>query len=727
MQQLKISTLLQGGKYRIEKVLGQGGFGITYLATQVVLNRKVAIKEFFMKEYCNRDAETSHVTIPSDGSKEFVARFRQKFIKEAQTIAGLNHPHIIRIHDVFEENDTAYYVMEYHDNGSLSELVKQHGALPEAEALRYIREVADALAYIHEHQMNHLDVKPGNVLLDEKGRSVLIDFGLSKRYDESGQQTSTTPVGISHGYAPMEQYKQGGVGTFSPATDIYSLGATLYKLLTGKTPPDASDVFTDGLPALPSSVSSSVANAIAQAMTPNKKGRPQSVVAFLALLDKEPVVVDDEETILEIEPKPTPAPKLQPQLQPTPKPAPQPTPAPSKHKWLVPALATIVVLSFVIYLFVDKSNSTKLAQAEADRAQYLALVSSADSLKSSEATLSDAKKFYDSAALYEKRYSDTRFADLFNRGANYSSKTIQCQMDSIAEVQKLKANEEVRQDLAAAERARKQKEEAEKARVERERIEKEQAEKEKERKRRESFKDGVLIIKGVRYPMAYVEGGTFMMGYDGSADWNDYDCKRAMPSHSVTLSSYYIGKYEVTQELWEVVMGNNPTKIDSYKGPRYPIANVSWFDCQEFIKRLNELTGHNFKLPTEAQWEFAAKGGNKSRGYEYSGSFLVDNVAWYGKNCYWPREVGTKQPNELNIYDMTGNVAEWCNDWYGDYPSAAQTNPSGPSNGDCRVVRGGGHLDREDRDDGFYVYDLKVWHRHIQSPENKYHGLRLCL
>ena len=166
--QLSSTTLLQGGKYRIEKVLGQGGFGITYLAVQVGLNRKVAIKEFFMKEYCNRDAETSHVSIPSEGSKELVARFRQKFIKEAQTIAGLNHPHIIRIHDIFEENGTAYYVMEYHDNGSLSELIKQRDSLPEVEALRYIREVADALAYIHEHQMNHLDVKPGNVLLDEK-------------------------------------------------------------------------------------------------------------------------------------------------------------------------------------------------------------------------------------------------------------------------------------------------------------------------------------------------------------------------------------------------------------------------------------------------------------------------------------------------------------------------------------------------------------------------------
>ncbi len=325
--QLSSSTLLQGGKYRIEKVLGQGGFGITYLAVQVGLEREVAIKEFFMKEHCERDATTSHVTIPTSNNRDLVARFRQKFIKEAQTIARLNHPHIIRIYDIFEENGTAYYVMEYHNNGSLSELVKQHGSLSEAEALRYIREVADALGYIHEHQMNHLDVKPGNVLLDEKGRSVLIDFGLSKRYDESGQQTSTTPVGISHGYAPMEQYKQGGVGTFSPATDIYSLGATLYKLLTGQTPPDASDVYDDGLPSLPSNISPSIAVAVEQAMQPRRKDRPQSVAAFVSLLDKEPVVLDnekdDEDTVLKISPKPVPKPTPKPKSTPTPKPRPK--------------------------------------------------------------------------------------------------------------------------------------------------------------------------------------------------------------------------------------------------------------------------------------------------------------------------------------------------------------------------------------------------------------------
>ena len=300
---LRQGTLLQGGKYRIERELGHGGFGVTYSAVQVGLNRRVAIKEFFMSEYCNRDAETSHVTVPSEGSKELVAKFRKKFIKEAQNIAGLKHPNIISIYDVFEDNSTAYYVMEYLDHGSLADLVKQRGRLPEADALRYTRQIADALRYIHARKMNHLDVKPGNILIDENNAAVLIDFGLSKRYDDEGNQTSTTPVGISHGYAPLEQYKKGGVGTFSPATDIYSLGATLYKLITGATPPDADVISDDGLPALPHGISSSTANAIERAMQPGRKKRPQTIEEFLALLDASssdiPVTVEDEATQLD--------------------------------------------------------------------------------------------------------------------------------------------------------------------------------------------------------------------------------------------------------------------------------------------------------------------------------------------------------------------------------------------------------------------------------------------
>ena len=281
---LKTGHQLAGGRYRVERVLGQGGFGITYLCEQTGLLRKVAIKEFFMKELCNRESDTSHVSIPSIGSRDMVDRFRQKFIKEARALAALNHKHIIRIIDVFEENNTAYYVMEYVGGGSLADKVKS-GALPEAVALRYIRQVAGALDFVHGKRMMHLDVKPANILLNENNEAILIDFGLAKQYDSAGSQTSTTPVGISHGYAPLEQYKQGGVGTFSPATDIYSLGATLYKLLTGVTPPEVGDVMNDGLPALPQHISAPVRAAIEAAMQPRRKERPQSISEFLSLLE----------------------------------------------------------------------------------------------------------------------------------------------------------------------------------------------------------------------------------------------------------------------------------------------------------------------------------------------------------------------------------------------------------------------------------------------------------
>lgn len=279
-------TLLQGGKYRIESVLGQGGFGVTYRGVQTGLNRQVTIKEFFMKEYCERDEATSHVTLGSQGSRELVGRFRQKFLKEAQIIANLKNPHIIGIHDIFEENGTAYYVMEYLSGGSLKDLVMREGTLSEEDALVYIRQLADALAFIHDRKILHLDVKPSNVLLESRQTAVLIDFGISKRYDEGGSQTSSAPVGISKGFAPLEQYKQGGVGDFAPCTDIYSLGATLYFLLSGNNPPEASDVNDDGLPPLPARVSAATAKAVEQAMQPKRRNRPQSISDFLALLDK---------------------------------------------------------------------------------------------------------------------------------------------------------------------------------------------------------------------------------------------------------------------------------------------------------------------------------------------------------------------------------------------------------------------------------------------------------
>ncbi len=284
MSQLKVGALLQGDKYKIEKVLGQGGFGITYLATQDLFDRKVCVKEFFLKELCERDEATSQVTLGTQGSREIVKRFMQKFLKEAKTISKLEHPNIIRIHDIFKENNTAYYVMDYIDGENLYDMVKSRGALPEAEAVAYVKQVAWALDFVHQRKVNHLDVKPANIMVSRSDkRAILIDFGVSKQYDAQGKQTSTTPVAISHGYAPIEQYKQGGVSTFSPQTDIYALGATLYKLVTGNTPPQAPDLIDEDLPPLPPSLSAPVVEAIKKAMQVRKK-RPGCISEFLEIL-----------------------------------------------------------------------------------------------------------------------------------------------------------------------------------------------------------------------------------------------------------------------------------------------------------------------------------------------------------------------------------------------------------------------------------------------------------
>ena len=211
--------------------------------------------------------------------------------------------------------------------------------------------------------------------------------------------------------------------------------------------------------------------------------------------------------------------------------------------------------------------------------------------------------------------------------------------------------------------------------------------------------------------MMYVSGGTFIMGGDESSDQT--------PTHSVTLSSYYICKYEVTQALWRAVMGSNPSK---FKGDNLPVEQVSWNDCQTFINRLNSYTGRNFRLPTEAEWEFAARGGNYSRHYKYSGSNYIGDVAWYTDNSgNRTHPVGTKQANELGLYDMSGNVWEWCSDWYGSYSSYSQSNPTGATSGFGRVERGGNWC-------GLARYCCSS-HRSYYAPGNSFDdlGLRLVL
>lgn len=225
-----------------------------------------------------------------------------------------------------------------------------------------------------------------------------------------------------------------------------------------------------------------------------------------------------------------------------------------------------------------------------------------------------------------------------------------------------------------------------------------------------------FTVNGVTFDMVEVRGGTFMMG----ATSEQYDADEdEILVHQVTVSSFYIGKTEVTQALWKAVTGGEPSQ---FKGSIRPVENVSWEDCQDFIAKLNRLTGMHFRLPTEAEWEFAARGGIKSFCTQFSGGNFLDDVAWYDdNNAGQTHDVATKRPNELGLYDMSGNVWEWCSDWYADYSSASQTNPIGPSSGAERVLRGGSWCGNDSY--------CRVFARDGYYPEARYYyiGLRLAL
>ena len=558
MQHLQPNTTLQGGKYRIERVLGQGGFGNTYIATNTVFDDHVAIKEFFMQGVNDRDETSGSVTIGIESNTQQFDEQKEKFKKEARRLWKLKNEHIVKVHDLFEENGTAYYVMDYIDGESLAERLKRTGKpMSEQDVKKLLPQILDALKEVHKNEMWHLDLKPGNIMVDKQGNAYLIDFGASKQIRANGSMTTSTAICYTPGYAPNEQIGQ-MYDRFGPWTDIYALGATIYNLLTNKKPPMAIDIEEDEEDAFdfPATVSDEMRKLVVWMMQPKRKSRPKSV---------------DE---------------------------------------LFSKLSTI------------ETKERSLSQQNYEETVVI------DSAPNDEETL---------------------LADFDN---NDSKKIISSQISP--------------------------------------------------------------VIKELINNMVPIEGGTFIMGrkikwYEDS----DED------EHEVILTSYSINKFQVTQKEWIAIMNYNPSVI---KGDNQPVTNVSWDDCMSFIHKLNTITGMKFRLPTEAEWEYASRGGNITKGYKYAGSEYSDAVSWTLWNSNnTTHEVGGKQPNELGLYDMCGNVWEWCQDYYGAYVTTNMENPSGPIKGSSRVMRG-----------GCYIMDhnnCTVYARGKLSPEQKqsHTGFRLSL
>lgn len=291
--------LLQNEKYRLTYAVGQGGFGITYkgiwytevkgpLGT-VKTEVPIAVKEYFFRDYCYREEGTYAVKVHSQTGENIFHKFKEKLIKEARILSDVHHPHIVNVLEVFEENNTAYIAMEYISGLSLKQLMEKEGILPESRILKYIHQIGEALQFVHENNIIHLDIKPSNILIDRNDNARLIDFGVSKRYDDEQQETSTTMLTLSKGFASIEQYDNEGTQSFSPYPDIYSLGATMYNLLTGKIPTESILRATRPLPnptELNPEITPRTEAVILKAMEVVPTDRFQSIQEMMEALDK---------------------------------------------------------------------------------------------------------------------------------------------------------------------------------------------------------------------------------------------------------------------------------------------------------------------------------------------------------------------------------------------------------------------------------------------------------
>ena len=600
---LPVGTMLYHGRYRVERFLAAGGFGNTYLARDVQFDEQVAIKEFFLASMCGRGDGSNDVVISLvTKQKEFEAH-REKMRKEAKRLRALQHPNIVKVRDLFDENGTTYYVMDFIPGQSLrSKLKQQHRPFAEAEVMqKVLPQLLDALETVHAEGIWHLDLNPANMMVDDQGKVVLIDFGASKQFHSvEGQSLSTSSVvAYTQGYAPAEQLN-GKLEKFGPWTDLYALGGTLYNLLTNQNPPDYSEIIdnanlfekhmpsvsaptiqlikwlmSQGINHRPKSVAEvrgflrNILKSSASEGSATKKGATQSASSVHAASSLQD---DSDKTILKK--RETRATEVKPQKKPSSISVPKSVGG-RKKLWMGVACGVVALLvGWGVYAYSRQNKNVDTPEPKQDKV---------------------------------------------NVDVNLTS-------------------------------------------------------------------DQKTEIDGLLSNMVKVEGGTFVMGATSEQGSDADDSEK--PTHSVTLSSFYLCKYEVTQALWQAVMGNNPS---SFKGNNLPVENVSWNDCQTFISRLNSLTGRKFRLPTEAEWEYAARGGNRSRGYKYSGSNKLSDVAWFDDNSGSEMHpVGSKSTNELGLYDMSGNVYEWCSDWYGTYSLSSQTNPIGPSDGFGRVYRGGG-------------------------------------
>ena len=404
MHHLRPNTTLQGGKYKIERVLGQGGFGITYLAIQTSLNRQVAIKELFLggSGQAINDRNGNNVVVTNPANQSCFDQQKERFKKEAKRLADLHHPNLVKVHEFFEENGTAYYVMDYIEGESLRLKLNREGRIAEDQVLKYLQQLTNVLEVTHQHSLWHLDIKPENVMVDKYGHITLIDFGSCKHIEQGGTLTTSSLLAFTPGYYPPEQSAQ-TMRNIGPWTDIYALGATLYNLLTNRTPPSHDEILCDGRSAFsfPHPVSSSTQEMIIQMMRPNRKERPQTVAEIQYV--SHPTKDSSEETLID---------KPQPQIATTNKTS--PAAQPSSSNSLLWVVAIVIIIGFVLWI-ASKQKSNNTAKAPQESAQTESVIQSSN--QSSSATKRKSMSLVD---VYDREMNSCNWITTTSEVFNYS-------------------------------------------------------------------------------------------------------------------------------------------------------------------------------------------------------------------------------------------------------------------------------------------------------------------
>ncbi|MDJ0734204.1 MAG: bifunctional serine/threonine-protein kinase/formylglycine-generating enzyme family protein [Nostocaceae cyanobacterium] len=582
---------LQNGKYTIEIDIARGGFGITYLATDEH-NQRVVIK-------------TLNETVQK---RPDFAKFQQDFLNEAIKLAKCNHPHIVKVHEVFPEGKLWCMVMEYIQGEDLADRVVNRGVLSEAEAVGYIQQIGEALTVVHNNGLLHRDVKPANILIRAgKREAVLIDFGIAREFTPSETRLHT-PY-LSRCFAPIEQYQT--VAKRGAYTDVYALAATLYFLVTKHLPHPAINRVSGMVLESPRSINPSISNrvndAILKGMELEPANRPQTMQSWLELLKEPPATTS---TLIPIYKPPTPQP---------------PTPQPSISQPLTPKLTNTIPS-----LPINQNQQVNNPQTPINPSR---------------------RKFIQTLGWMGAGLGATFVVGRIFTNASRQIVTPPSPVTKISTKSNLLLQslnfETVRVDSKG---------------------------KITNRRQLNATHFAEYLGGGVTLEMVEIPGGTFTMGLPAGKAHRD---NNESPQHQVTVTGFFMGRYEVTQAQYQAIIGQNPSR---FKGKKQPVENVSWNDAVEFCQKLSQKTGRTYRLPSEAEWEYACRAGTTTPFY-FGETITTDLVNYDGNSTYasapkgeyrqQTTDVGTFPPNAFGLYDMHGNVWEWCQDtWHQNYNDA---------------------------------------------------------